>query len=222
MSISVHGGARGFGAIARRCVPLLITCSIFGCRGRGDAEPGEAQVVTEVAALRPAAAPPEPEENTHAPELSLVNVAAAHRPPTSPSGVPKADGALEPDGTDDRSTFCRAVEAQARDTNAALPQKLDATTSATRVVAYGCDVIMEYVMLDVSVDEISSGGVGALFEDVVQKVCSDGGARGVLDRGGSFTNVYRDRAQHLIDQFTIGSVECARAATPPDAARPEP
>jgi hypothetical protein len=45
--------------------------------------------------------------------------------------------------------------------------------------------------------------------DVIQKLCSDRGARGVMEHGGSFTNVYRDEKSVLIDQFLITTDDCA-------------
>lgn len=120
-----------------------------------------------------------------------------------------AEAPPRPDAIDEAHVYCRQVEQQARETHAGLPKRLDRDTSATRVVAYGCDVVLEYVMHDLNVEDVLAEGVRALRAEVVRKLCSDGGARGVMNHGGSFTNVYRDQRNALIDQFTITAEECA-------------
>lgn len=113
--------------------------------------------------------------------------------------------------------YCRQVEQQARETHAGLPKRLDRDTSATRVVAYGCDVVLEYAMHDLNVEDVLAEGVRALRAEVVKKLCTDGGARGVMNHGGSFTNVYRDQRSALIDQFTITAEDCASPSPADDA-----
>jgi hypothetical protein len=164
----------------------------FGCKAKPDAP--EPQLVTEVQMVRPAA------------ERAPVAAGAAVVPVAAPSV----------DSVQEQAEFCRKVERQALDTNASLPQRLDKDTSATRVVAYGCDVVLEYAMLDLSVDDVAVDGVHAMRQEVLQKLCSDPGARGVLDHGGSFTNVYRDERLALIDQFTITTVDCGERVSVDD------
>ena len=159
---------------------LLAMIGGTGCRSERRAGAVEADVVTQVQMLRPAS------------DRVAVNAA----PPA------------QMDSVDEWAEYCRQVERQARDTNASLPKRLDKDTSATRVVAYGCDVVLEYAMLDLRVGEVALEGVRALRSDVLDKLCSDHGARGVLEHGGSFTNVYRDDESALIDQFTIAEADC--------------
>ena len=92
----------------------------FGCKAKSDA--AERLIVTEVKMVRPAA------------ERAPV-VASAEVVPIAAPGV---------DSVQEQAEFCRQVERQALDTNASLPKRLDQDTSATRVVAYGCDVVLEY------------------------------------------------------------------------------
>ena len=128
-----------------------------------------------------------------------------------------ADVAAE-DSVEELAKYCRKVELQARDTNASLPKRLDKDTKATRVEAFGCDVVLEYAMLDLRVGDVAFDGMRALRRDALEKLCTDAGARGVLNHGGSFTNVYRDERSALIDQFTIAEADCwSRPA--PDGAR---
>jgi len=157
----------------------------FGCKAKSDA--AERLIVTEVKMVRPAA------------ERAPV-VASAEVVPIAAPGV---------DSVQEQAEFCRQVERQALDTNASLPKRLDQDTSATRVVAYGCDVVLEYAMLDLSVSDVAVDGVHAMRQEVLQKLCSDRGARGVMEHGGSFTNVYRDEKLALIDQFTITTEDCS-------------
>lgn len=164
---------------------LSLPLVALGCKARADAV--EPQIVTEVKMVRPAA------ERT-----PLVASAAV-----VPIAAPRVDPVQE------QAEFCRQVERQALDTNASLPKQLDKDTSATRVVAYGCDVVLEYAMLDLSVSDVAVNGVHAMRQEVLQKLCSDRGARGVMEHGGSFTNVYRDEQLALIDQFTITTEDCS-------------
>lgn len=164
---------------------LSLSLVAFGCRAKTDAV--EPQLVTEVKMVRPAG------------DRAPVAASAAVVPVAAPSV----------DTVQEQAEFCRQVERQALDTNASLPKRLDKDTSATRVVAYGCDVVLEYAMLDLSVSDVAVDGVHAMRQDVLQKLCSDRGARGVMDHGGSFTNVYRDEKLALIDQFTITTADCS-------------
>lgn len=163
---------------------LSLSLVAFGCKAKPDA--AEPEIVTEVKMVRPAA--------DRGPLVARADVA--------PIAAPSVDSVQE------HADFCRQVENQARDTNASLPKRLDKDTSATRVVAYGCDVVLEYAMLDLSVSDVAVDGVHAMRQEVLQKLCSDRGARGVMDHGGSFTNVYRDEKLALIDQFTITTEDC--------------
>ena len=172
---------------------LSLSLVAFGCKAKARATE-EPQIVTEVKMLKPAA------------EREPVVAGAVVAPILSPSV----------DSVQEQAEFCRQVERQALDTNASLPKRLDKDTSATRVVAYGCDVVLEYAMLDLSVSDVAVDGVRAMRQEVLQKLCSDRGARGVMDHGGSFTNVYRDEQLALIDQFTITTADCSERAAPED------
>jgi hypothetical protein len=184
---------RRWGAVV---VPLLLGLS--ACRSERaslSALGGEASLVTRVQMVRPAA----------------QRVAAAVSEHTNAAPADGQAERPEPDAIDEANEYCRQVEQQARETHAGLPKRLDRDTSATRVVAYGCDVVLEYVMHDLRAQDVSAEGVRALRVEVVKKLCSDGGARGVMNRGGSFTNVYRDQQSSLIDQFTIAAEDCTES-----------
>lgn len=190
-----ESSVRRWGAVV---VPLLLALS--ACRSErasSSAWGGEASLVTQVQMVRPAELRPAEQR---------VAAAASDRASAAPT-----EGQAErpePDAIDEANEYCRQVERQARETHAGLPKRLDRETSATRVVAYGCDVVLEYAMHDLRAQEVSAEGVRALRAQVVEKLCSDGGARGVMNRGGSFTNVYRDKQGSLIDQFTIAAEDC--------------
>jgi hypothetical protein len=182
-------GSVSEGNVRRRAaliVPLLL--AVCGCRSERVSLGGEATLVTQVQMVRPAA-------------QRQAAVSSAIAPAQQP----------EPDAIDEANEYCRQVEQQARDTHAGLPKRLDRDTSATRVAAYGCDVVLEYAMHDLSAEEVSADGLRALRSEVVKKLCSDRGARGVMDRGGSFTNVYRDQHSALIDQFMIAAEDCTES-----------
>jgi hypothetical protein len=166
----------------------------FGCKAKPQAV--EPEIVTEVKMVRP----------------------AAERMPAAASAGVVAISAPSVDSLQEHAEFCRQVERQALDTNASLPKRLDKDTSATRVVAYGCDVVLEYAMLDLSVSDVAVDGVHAMRQEVLHKLCSDRGARGVMEHGGSFTNVYRDEKLALIDQFTITTEDCSERAAGDDPA----
>jgi hypothetical protein len=170
---------------------------------RSDRPGAEASLVTQVQMVRPAAELVA--SSLTGPSVSAGSVAS--NTAAAPEG--QAPERQEPDAIDEANVYCRQVEQQARETHAGLPKRLDRDTSATRVVAYGCDVVLEYAMHDLKVEEVAAEGVRALRVEVVNKLCADGGARGVMDRGGSFTNVYRDQQSALIDQFTITAEDCA-------------
>jgi hypothetical protein len=171
----------------------------------------EAQdVVTNVESLRPGSDPQ--------PALLTANRRLFFSAPPPIEGAPSKSAATQ-SGVLDRSefpdvargassAFCQQVERQAREANATMPQNLDRDTRATRVVAYGCDVILEYVMLDVRSEQVAESGMTAMRNQVAQKLCVDAGARNVLERGGSFTSVYRDERSALIDQFTVSAEDC--------------
>jgi len=166
----------------------------FGGTGCQSAKAAKAELVTQVEMVRPAA---------QRPALGAASDVAAGS--VYPAQVNPADV----DPVAEAAEYCRQVEHQARDTNAALPQRLDRDTKATRVAALGCDVVLEYAMLDLSVSDVAVDGVHAMRQEVLQKLCSDRGARGVMEHGGSFTNVYRDEKLALIDQFTITTEDCS-------------
>lgn len=164
---------------------------------------GEASVVTQVHMVRPAAERVAARDSASASTADAVAGPRAERP--------------EPDAIDEANVYCRQVEQQARETHAGLPRRLDRDTSATRVVAYGCDVVLEYAMHDLDAEDVVAGGLRALRAEVINKLCGDAGARGVMNRGGSFTNVYRDQRSALIDQFTITAEACAEPGPADDA-----
>jgi hypothetical protein len=184
--------------------------ALSACRSERAAQAAELQagdsVVTQVQMARPAS------ERVASSNWESGAVAApavsAPAAPALPAPL-AAEARPEPDAIDEANVYCRHVEQQARETHAGLPKRLDRDTSATRVVAYGCDVVLEYAMHDLNVEDVLAEGLRALRAEVVKKLCSDGGARGVMDHGGSFTNVYRDQHNALIDQFTITAEECA-------------
>jgi hypothetical protein len=181
---------------------VLVPC--FGAIGCQSAQAAKAEIVTEVEMVRPASELP-----AVAAPADLAPAAVAPGS-VAPGGVERAQ--VDPadlDPVDEVAEYCRQVEQQARDTNAALPRRLDHDTSATRVVAYGCDVVLEYAMLDLSVEEVAANGMNGMRADVIGKLCSDRGARGVMEHGGSFTNVYRDQKSLLIDQFMITRDDCS-------------
>jgi hypothetical protein len=167
---------------------LSLSLLALGCKAKPSAI--EPQIVTEVQMVRPAA--------ERVPVVASAGVV--------PIAAPSVDPSRE------QAEYCRQVERHALDTNASLPKRLDKDTSATRVVAYGCDVVLEYALLDLSVSDVAVDGVHAMRHEVLQKLCSDRGARGVMDHGGSFTNVYRDERLALIDQFTITAEDCSERA----------
>lgn len=179
---------------------------------------GEASIVTQVQMARPAADRVASSSDSRlAPALG--SAALAERAAGVAAGeAPAGDLAPPPpDAIDEANVYCRQVEQQARETHAGLPKRLDRDTSATRVVAYGCDVVLEYAMHDLNVEDVLAEGVRALRAEVVKKLCTDGGARGVMNHGGSFTNVYRDQRSALIDQFTITAEDCASPSPADDA-----
>jgi hypothetical protein len=198
-----------FGAISSRsnlsgrtrCQPLA--CRLLGfaalllgaqaCKMERDAQGSEPELVTQVAMVRPAA------ERTPQPPTA---VAATSAPAPLPADEPEARN-------DEAAAYCRQVELQALQTNGDLPKRLDRDTSATRVMAYGCDIILEYAMLDLAVGDVALNGVHAMRGEVREKLCADRGALGVMAHGGSFTSVYRDERRALIDQFTIAAEDCS-------------
>lgn len=210
--IGVRGGLNGLGVL----VPLLLALSACRSERAALAKLGEeASVVTQVQMVRPAA------ERVASASIRANNagsgLAADPPPPSDGQRAGEQVERPEPDAIDEANVYCRQVEQQARETHAGLPKRLDRDTSATRVVAYGCDVVLEYAMHDLNADEVSTEGVRALRAEVVKKLCADRGARGVMDHGGSFTNVYRDQHDSLIDQFTITAEDCAMPLSAGDA-----
>jgi hypothetical protein len=198
--------ALAFPSSARLALSACAGLLLAGAACKKDAQ----EVVTHVESLRPGS-DPEPALLTAHPRLFF-----SAPPPIEGAAITSAaanGGVLDrsqfPDNARGASSaFCQQVERQARETNATMPQNLDRDTRATRVVAYGCDVILEYVMLDVRSEQVAESGMNAMRNQVAQKLCVDGGARGVLDHGGSFTSVYRDERSALIDQFTVSAEDC--------------
>jgi hypothetical protein len=162
------------------------------CKLERDAKGSERQLVTQVAMVRPAAERP----LTPSPAAEGTSTAAPV-PPDEPEAR-----------SEEAAAYCHQVEMQALETNGDLPKRLDRDTSATRVMAYGCDIILEYAMLDLAVGDVAVNGVHAMRGEVREKLCADRGALGVMAHGGSFTSVYRDERRALIDQFTIAAEDC--------------
>ena len=168
----------------------MLLLGAVACKVERDASGSE--LVTQVAMVRP----------------------ATERPLATPVVAEGASAPAPPDEADvlrieEAATYCRQVERQALETNDGLPKKLDRDTSATRVMAYGCDIILEYAMLDLAVSEVAVNGVLAMRGEVRERLCADRGALGVMAHGGSFTSVYRDERRALIDQFTIAAEDCS-------------
>jgi len=161
------------------------------CKLERDAQGSERQLVTQVEMVRPATERP----------LTPAATATGSSTPPAPADEPQAR-------SDEAAAYCHQVELQALETNGDLPKRLDRDTSATRVMAYGCDIILEYAMLDLAVSDVAINGVHAMRGEVREKLCADRGALGVMAHGGSFTSVYRDERRALIDQFTIAAEDC--------------
>lgn len=106
---------------------------------------------------------------------------------------------------------CEFVEREARKLGASMPRRLDEDTAATRVSARGCELTLEYQMLNLSVSEVVPSGVYAMQTQVIEQLCGDTAARATLERGGAFTNVYKDRAGAPIGQFTVRARDCVAA-----------
>jgi hypothetical protein len=105
-------------------------------------------------------------------------------------------------------TPCSDAERQAEELGKSLPKQLDADTRATRVTARGCDLILEYELSTLSASEVAPGGVAAMRERVVEQLCADRGAQAVLQRGGTFTNVYYDRVHAPVGRFSVAAEDC--------------
>lgn len=162
------------------------------CKVERDAA-GSERLVTQVAMVRPAAD-----------RALAANAVVAGASAPEPSLPDEAEVRSQ-----EAAAYCHQVEVQALDTNDGLPKRLDRDTSATRVMAYGCDIILEYAMLDLAVGDVAVNGVHAMRGEVREKLCADRGALGVMAHGGSFTSVYRDERRALIDQFTIAAEDCS-------------
>jgi hypothetical protein len=48
----------------------------------------------------------------------------------------------------------------------------------------------------------------AMRGQVIDRLCADAGALGVMQRGGRFTNVYYDRVHEPIGLFTVAADDC--------------
>jgi hypothetical protein len=134
------------------------------------------------------------QENETAPSVRVQALTAA------PVPAPKAD-----------DTACDFVEREARKLNASLPKRLDEDTAATRVSALGCDLTLEYQMLNLSAEDVSPSGLHAMRARVVEQLCADTAARATLERGGTFTNLYLDQSRAPIGHFTVRVRDCSTA-----------
>jgi hypothetical protein len=106
---------------------------------------------------------------------------------------------------------CELAEREARKLNASLPKRLDEDTAATRVSANGCNLTLEYQMLNLAAADVAPSGMQAMRGRVVGQLCNDPAARATLVRGGTFTNVYTDEAGAPIGRFTVRVRDCATA-----------
>jgi hypothetical protein len=106
------------------------------------------------------------------------------------------------------SRLCPDVEQQARELGATLPRALDADTIATRVTAEGCDLTLEYQLVTLSARDVQERGLLVMRARVVDQLCGDSGALGVMQRGGRFTNVYYDGEHTRIGLFTVAADDC--------------
>lgn len=106
---------------------------------------------------------------------------------------------------------CEFVEREARKLNASLPKRLDEDTAATRVSALGCDLTLEYQMLNLSAHDVAPSGMHAMRARVVEQLCADTAARATLERGGTFTNLYLDQSRSPIGHFTVRVRDCSTA-----------
>lgn len=122
--------------------------------------------------------------------------------------LPVAAFGAAPDAARSSDPACERVEQEARKLDDSLPKQLDADTSALRVTARGCDLTLEYQLLTLAAVEVPPSGVLAMRDRVVSQLCADPAARSTLDRGGSFTNIYRDRARAHVGQFTVSDADC--------------
>ena len=184
---------RSGGRPLARCLLGVVAVLLGGsaCKVERDAA-GSERLVTQVAMVRPAAG--------RAVAANAVVAGASAPEPSLPDEDVRSQEA---------AAYCHQVEVQALETNDGLPKRLDRDTSATRVMAYGCDIILEYAMLDLAVGDVAVNGVHAMRGEVREKLCADRGALGVMAHGGSFTSVYRDERRALIDQFTIAAEDCS-------------
>ncbi len=106
---------------------------------------------------------------------------------------------------------CDFVEREARKLNASLPKRLDEDTAATSVSALGCDLTLEYQMLNLSAGDVAPSGMHAMRARVVEQLCADSAARATLERGGTFTNRYLDQSRAPIGHFTVRVRDCSTA-----------
>jgi hypothetical protein len=170
---------------------LALTLAGAGCEM---AEPREREVVTQIAALEPSPAP------AGTPPAAAGAMSPVATSPIAPS--------TEPEPSDRAHSACPDVERQARELGAVLPRQLDADTRATGVTAQGCDLTLEYQLVTLTANEVAESGLRAMRSRVMDQLCSDTGALGVMQRGGRFTNVYYDRVHAPIGVFTVAADDC--------------
>jgi hypothetical protein len=166
---------------------FALTLAGVGCKAV--AEPREREVVTQVAALEPLPTPG---------ARSPVELSPNELSPSALSATPEPR----------TRSACPDVEQQARELGAGLPRQLDADTRATGVTAQGCDLTLEYELVTLAANEVAEGGLRAMRGRVMEQLCSDTGALGVMQRGGRFTNVYYDRVHAPIGVFTVAADDC--------------
>src|SRR5262245_33515326 len=72
-----------------------------------------------------------------------------------------------------RDAACEFVEGEAQKLNASMPRRLDQDTAALGVRASGCDLSIEYQMLNLDARDVAPNGMHAMRSQVVGQLCAD-------------------------------------------------
>jgi hypothetical protein len=139
----------------------------------------------------------------------LLGCLAEPEPPPSTRVEALLPAPVEPQPPSDAA--CDFVEREARKLGASMPRRLDEDTAVTRVSARGCELTLEYQMLNLAARDVATNGMYAMRARVAEQLCVDPSARATLERGGAFTNVYRDQSRVPIGQFTVRLRDCVTA-----------
>jgi hypothetical protein len=105
--------------------------------------------------------------------------------------------------------LCKIVEREAARANQELPRKLDEETWADPLVVNGCTVEMRYRLTELDRAEVVPSALAAMERGVVATLCIDPPTRGVLEGGGSFRSIYRDRNSEPFADFTVSLSDCS-------------